>query len=353
MHAGIVGAGLMGRMLAWRLQQAGWQITLFDKGGERAEQSAAYAAAGMLSPYAELQSGDPLIFRMGQESLSIWSSWLQQIQQPVYFQQRGSLLVAHPEDQSEFQQFKMVLNNKLNNYGDMQKINREWLQQHEPDLNFDEGLFLSQEGQIDTRGLLAALYKILLAKQTNFYFHTVVNRIEPKLIITDGHRHQFDWVFDCRGYGATNTMTDLRNVRGEIIYLHAPEVNITRPVRLLHPRYRLYIVPRPDHVYVVGASEIESDDESPISVRSCLELLSAAYSVHPGFAEARVLETLTAKRAAFSDNLPQLQYQSGLIAVNGLYRHGFLIAPVLTEEIYRLLMQDDLRYPQCMKELVQ
>jgi len=169
-------------------------------------------------------------------------------------------------------------------------------------------------------------------------------------VCTQAKSYHFDWVFDCRGYGAKNTLPELRNVRGEIIYLHAPEVKITRPVRLLHPRYRLYIVPRADQTYVVGASEIEADDDSSISVRSCLELLSAAYSVHSGFSEARVIEALTNRRAAFSDNLPQIHYQPGLIAVNGLYRHGFLIAPVLVDDIYRLLMAKDLRYPQCVLE---
>lgn len=352
MHAGIVGAGLMGRLLAWRLQQAGWQITLFDKGGEHAERSAAFVAAGMLSPYAELDASEHVIFNMGQDSLSLWSHWLAQMQQPIYFQQRGSVVVAHPEDQGELQQFQNLLRAKLNHPDGMQVINRAWLQQQEPDLHFDEGLFLSQEGQIDTRELLDGLYKILVAQQATFYFHTSVHGIKPNVIVAEGRDHHFDWVFDCRGDGAKDAFVNLRSVRGEIIYLQAPEVNLTRPVRLLHPRYRLYVVPRAHHVYVVGASEIESDDESPISVRSCLELLSAAYSVHPGFAEARVMETRTAKRAALPDNLPQLHYQPGLIAVNGLYRHGFLIAPVLVEEISRLVREENLHYPQCATEVV-
>ena len=68
-----------------------------------------------------------------------------------------------------------------------------------------------------------------------------------------------------------------------MIRLHAPEVSLRRPVRLMHPRYPLYIAPKPDHVFVIGATEIESEDTSPASVRSTLELLSAAYSLHSGF----------------------------------------------------------------------
>lgn len=352
MQAAIVGAGLVGRLLAWRLQQSGWQITLFDKGNEPAEQSAAYVAAGMLSPYAELLAGESVIFRMGQESLTLWPQWLAQMQQPIYFQQRGSLMVAHSVDKNELQQVKDIFTAKLTAAEDIQTIDRQWLQQHEPHLNFTDGLFLPQEGQIDTRQLLSALYKILLAGHAKFYFNTFIEKVNPHEISVNGKTHRFDWVFDCRGYGAKDALNDLRNVRGEVIYLHAPEVKLTRPVRLLHPRYRLYVVPRENQIYVIGASEIEADDASPISVRSCLELLSAAYSVHSGFAEARILETLTNRRAAFSDNLPQLHYQPGLIAINGLYRHGFLIAPVVVEEVHRLLMSENLRYPQCLQELV-
>jgi len=64
-------------------------------------------------------------------------------------------------------------------------------------------------------------------------------------------------------------------------------------MRVVHPRYPLYVAPKPNRVYVIGATEIESEDMSPASVRSTLELLSAAYAVHSGFAEARILEVAT------------------------------------------------------------
>ena len=88
------------------------------------------------------------------------------------------------------------------------------------------------------------------------------------------------WLFDCRGLGARSDWKALRGVRGEVVRIHAPGVSLTRPTRLLHPRYPLYIAPKPGDVFVIGATEIESDDLSPASVRSTLELLSAAYTVH-------------------------------------------------------------------------
>ncbi len=130
----------------------------------------------------------------------------------------------------------------------------------------------------------------------------------------------------------------MRGVRGEVVRVHAPEVNLTRPVRLLHPRYPLYIAPKPDGVYVIGATQIESEDLSPASVRSALELLSALYSVHPAFGESRILEMASQCRPALPDNRPEIRWDGGrLIQINGLYRHGYLIAPALLDAALGLI----------------
>ena len=108
------------------------------------------------------------------------------------------------------------------------------------------------------------------------------------------------------------------------------EIEFSRPVRLIHPRWPLYIIPRADHQFMIGATTIEAED-SGVSVRSALELLSAAYAVHPAFAEARIVEFGSGLRPAFPDNLPRIAVKDDKISVNGLYRHGFLLAPALAE----------------------
>ena len=120
--------------------------------------------------------------------------------------------------------------------------------------------------------------------------------------------------------------------------MHAPEVTLRRPTRLVHPRYPLYIAPKPDKLFVIGATEIESEDMSPASVRSTLELLSAAYAVHTGFAEARIVEIATQCRPTLPDNLPAIrQPRPGVMQINGLYRHGFMIAPAVLDVALELL----------------
>ena len=124
----------------------------------------------------------------------------------------------------------------------------------------------------------------------------------------------------------------VRGVRGEVVWLHAPGVPLQRPVRLLHPRHRVYIVPRPGDLFIVGASEIESEDRSPVSLRTAVELMTAAHSVMPELAEARIVHMEANLRPALPDNEPHTHQEPGLLRINGLFRHGWLLAPALAQD---------------------
>ncbi|PZR41857.1 FAD-dependent oxidoreductase, partial [Paraburkholderia fungorum] len=135
---------------------------------------------------------------------------------------------------------------------------------------------------------------------------------------------------------AEAVLPTLRGIRGEVARVHAPGIKLTRPVRLLHPRYPLYIAPKQDDLYVIGATEVEGEDMSPVSVRSALELLSAAFSVHPGFGEARILELNSQCRPTLPDHRPALLWDGAqTLRVNGLYRHGYMIVPEVADEAVR------------------
>ena len=330
---GITGAGLMGRLLAYYLQKKGCHVTLFDKDCT-GKMSAAYAAAGMLSPISELEVADAIVFELGRYGLIRWFGLLGALGHDELFKKEGTVLIAHPQDRAETDRFKQQIARKLS-FGFTKTLSKSELANLEPELDFQEAEYLSDEGYVDSRGVLAALGETIQASGAR-WIRASVESVSPRRIIADKMAYHFDWVFDCRGSGAKDLFSDLRPVRGELIYLQAPDVRFNRPIRLLHPRYRLYIVPRPNQHYLIGASEIEANDLSPISVRTCLELLSAAYSVHRGFAEARLIETIVALRPALSNNLPRILFSDGLIAVNGLHRHGFLLAPTLVDEIIRL-----------------
>ena len=182
---------------------------------------------------------------------------------------------------------------------------------------FERGLYLPREGWLDNRALLAALE----GRCGTIRFGECV---EPADLHGNARSGGDMFVVDCRGVAAG--FPNLRGVRGEAIRLHAPEVDLTRPVRLMHPRYQLYVAPRPGRHYVVGATQLESESTQATTVRSALELLSAAFALHPGFAEAEITELCAGLRPAYPDNLPRVEWKRGVLRVNGLYRHGFLIA---------------------------
>ncbi|OJI05794.1 FAD-dependent oxidoreductase [Polynucleobacter sp. MWH-Adler-W8] len=343
----IVGGGLMGRLLAVALAKGGAQVDLFDKGGPDGSHAAARIAAAMLAPLAESAITEDSVVRMGLHSLPRWKELIANLSSPIYFQQVGTLILWHRQDASEAERFAAHLDKNCRSNADLsepQKLNNEALRELEPGVadRFTQGLYLPNEGQLDNRQLLDALASELTLLKVNCHWHT---EIEPsELRKQTGYKA----VIDCRGTGAKEAWStgdksnNLRGVRGEVIRLYAPEVKLRRPTRLIHPRYPIYIAPKENDVYVVGATEIESDDLSEMSVRSAMELLSAVYTVHSGFAEARILEMATHCRPTLKNNLPEIRSirnkgLADLIMINGLYRHGFMISPAVLDCALELL----------------
>lgn len=327
----VLGAGLMGRLLACELAQAGHNVDLYDASAPDAPASAAHVAAAMLAPLAESAVTELGVVRMGCHALGRWPALIATLGAPVFFQQQGTLVLWHRQDAPEATRFQQQLAHTARAMPQLpavEVLDARAVARLEPALGerFAQGLYLPGEGQLDNRELLAALLHRLQALGVALHWNSP--RSPADLDAHDG------WLFDCRGLGARIEWQALRGVRGEVIRVHAPEVTLARPTRLLHPRYPLYIAPKPDGVFVIGATEIESDDLSPASVRSTLELLSAAYTVHPGFAEARVIEMAAQCRPTLRDNLPALRWLGPRrLQINGLYRHGYLIAPAVLDAV--------------------
>lgn len=351
--AAVVGAGIMGSLLSMRLHHEGWQVTLFE--AESSFNNCSHAAAGLLAPMSELDKADKVISLLGTKSVDVlWPSILNQISEPIYFHQKGCLVVHHPHDKAEWRHFSSRIIKQLNT-SCYQLLAQEELGNLEPELKqFDKAYYFPKEAQIDSQAFLLSLKKYLIQKGIIWRENTLVTSIYPGKIKAAKETFIFDFVFDCRGLGAKEFFPQLRGLRGELIWLHAPDVHLQRPIRLLHPRYNIYIAPRPDSHYLIGASELETEDISSISVRTTLELLTAAYYVHRGFAEARMLKTITHTRPTLAHHQPRIKFTQKLIAVNGLYRHGFLIAPALAEEVLRGMISNhkDLEYPELWEAYV-
>lgn len=300
----ILGGGVAGLCVASELRARGVAVSLFDPSPNPGPHGCSWWAGGMLAPFCEGETAEEPVVRLGQKAADWWQG------QGVTVTRNGSLVVALGRDRGELTRFaRRTTGHRAVNPSDL-----------EPALDgrFDRGLFFADEAHLSPRAALQTLRDRL----------GVLPDTPASGAIT----------VDCRGLTARDALPDLRGVKGEMVVLRAPDISLTRPVRLLHPRFPLYIVPRGDGVFMLGATQIESGERTRATVRSVMELLSAAYALHPAFGEAELLEIGVDARPAFPDNLPRIRRQDGVIYVNGLYRHGFLLAPALAGMVADLLI---------------
>jgi glycine oxidase len=304
----VIGAGIAGAWQGLLFAQAGCEVTLHERSSEAMTESTSYWAGGMLAPWCEAETSEPVIVRLGIRSLDLWREHF------PHTPFNGSLVVAHPRERADFERFARLTTGH-------KRLDASALSELEPSLEgrFRDGLFYASEGHVEPRRALPELHARFTAAGGTIKFNSEAT---PDDI--DGI------VIDCRGLAARETQPGLRGVKGEIILIETDEVELSRPVRLIHPRWPLYVIPRGGNRFMLGATSIEAEDNG-VSVRSALELLGAAYAVHPAFAEARIVEFGSGLRPAFPDNLPRIAVRNEKIAVNGLYRHGFLLAPALAE----------------------
>ena len=304
----IIGAGIAGAWQALLFAQAGHAVTLHERSDAAMAESTSHWAGGMLAPRCEAETSEPVIGRLGIHALKLWREHFPNLTF------NGSLVVAHARDRSDFERFARLTTH-------YRRLDAAGVGELEPSLDgrFREGLFYPDEGHVEPRRVLPELHARIVEAGGTVKFGSDVDIAD-----LDGI------VIDCRGLAARDAEPELRGVKGEMIVVETSEVELSRPVRLIHPRWPLYVIPRGDGKFMLGATSIEAEDTG-VSVRSALELLGAAYAVHPAFAEARILEFGSALRPAYPDNLPRITIDRKRIAVNGLYRHGFLLAPALAE----------------------
>jgi len=321
----VVGFGLAGRLAALELSKL-HHVTVFEAYDEQTLNSAGKVAAAMLAPLAESVLCEADLALMGLDSMKRWPGIIAELESEVFFQQQGTLVIAHQQDKGDLQSFAQRIKPLADHTAEY--VNAQQITMLEPELTgrFNQGLFLPCEGQIDNQAFYKASFTQLNKRKVKFVFNQRVTINDNKI-----NNRPFDYIIDCRGLGAKGDKP-LRGVRGEVARLYAPEVSLIRPVRLMHPRYPIYIAPKPNSEYVIGATEIESQDSGAATVRSTLELLSAAYTVHSGFAEARLLNIQTGLRPAFNDNRPKVTQVGNVISINGLYRHGYMLAPALVAQ---------------------
>ncbi|MFV0281990.1 MAG: FAD-dependent oxidoreductase [Rhodoblastus sp.] len=326
MRVQVIGAGIAGLTAAFELARRGVDVEIFE---QRAGPGlgCSFYAGGMISPWCERQAAEPIVTELGIEALDFWTKTL-----PVATI-KGSLVVAPPRDRADVVSFSKRTSQ-------FEECDGERIGEIEPDLadRFPYGLYFPKEAHLEPREATAALGKALAAMPN-------VKAHYARQATRDPH---FDWTLDCRGFAAKSGLPELRGVKGEMLVLRTKDVALSRPIRMLHPRRPVYIVPRTDpHEYMIGASMVENEEPGRITARSMMELLGSAYTIHPGFAEAEIVEIGGDVRPTYPDNLPRLTLREKTLSINGFFRHGFLLAPALASRAADVVTKDA-HFPELM-----
>jgi len=314
----VQGAGICGLWHALTLARAGHAVTLIERSKKPFESACSFYAGAMLAPYAEEEGAEKLIRELGLRSIELWRETYPETQA------NGGLVIAQARDRRELDRFERMTQGHS-------RVDGDEIAALEPDLKgrYASGLYFAGEAHVHPHAAMDFL--LSAAEEAGAVALFGVEDVAPGA----------ELVIDCRGLAAREDLSELRGVRGERLVIRTDEVNLSRPVRLLHPRFPLYVVPWGYGFYLVGATQIESDETGPVTVRSALDLLSTAYALHPAFGEAEITGFGAGARPAFPDNLPRIIVKGGHIHVNGLYRHGFLLAPALAELTTRYIESGD------------
>src|SRR3982075_3975970 len=191
----VIGAGIAGAWQALLFAQAGREVTLHERSDAAMTQSTSYWAGGMLAPYCEAETSEPVIVRLGIRSLDLWREHFPQT--PF----NGSLVVAHPRDRADFERFAKLTTGH-------RRLGARAVTELEPSLEgrFREGLFYADEGHVEPRRVLPQLH-------ARFKVAGGTIKLNSKAAPAD-----LDGiVIDCRGLAARGTQPSLRGVKGEMI----------------------------------------------------------------------------------------------------------------------------------------
>lgn len=310
----VKGSGVAGLTSAYMLARAGAEVTL-SAPKDAPVGAASWYAGGMLAPYCERESAEARVEELGLQAMKWWAETL-----PDLVTHKGTLVVAPARDNAELERFSQRTNGH-------EKIDGAEIARLEPDLagRFNRGLFYSTEAHIDPRKALMALREKLKNSSVDFVDEGV-------------GENSFDVIVDATGIARLNEDHEMRGVRGEMLLVRNFDVSFSRPIRLVHPRIPLYIVPRDNGIFMIGATMIESDNDGPITAHSMMDFLNAAYTIHPSFAEAEIVEIGVGVRPSYKDNFPRVKQQNDHIYVNGMYRHGYLLSPEMAKQVTQLAM---------------
>jgi glycine oxidase len=307
MHAHVLGAGIVGLSVADELLRRGHRVTVVDPDPGR---GASHAAAGMLSPSAEVWHGEDALLSLGLASLAMWPAFAERL--GVELRTTGTLLVGL--DAGDLQQVARQVDLLRAHGRTVDLLDRRAVAEREPTLGRSAGgAWLPDDHSVDPRAVVRAL----LARV-------------PVVPVAPPGEHPDVTVLATGSRLPPPYDALVRGVRGEILRVRSddPPAVTVRGWAYDEP---VYLVPRADGEVVVGATSEEHDDPPVVTAGGVHRMLTAARTIWPAVDRATFVEAVARDRPGTADNLPLVGpsgREDGVVLATGHYRHGVLLAPL-------------------------
>ncbi len=340
----IIGGGIAGLSIGWRLLQQGHNVTLFEKGQVGSEASS--AAAGMITPASEVRFGEHDLLKLFLYSLKHYQQFIEDLEKEsgvqVDFQKSGSLMVSVDADDDA----------ELTRLYEYQKslglpvslISPDEIQRLEPLLSAQctKGIYAPGEFFLDNLLLIKALKTAYLKHGGKLFEECEVNEAEITGDKLTGLKIKNETIKTERVILATGIHSikglphtcsfPIRPVKGQALSIKMPTQKLTHAIRSVH-RYPVYLVPRSDGHIVIGATLEEMGQNTDITAGALLDLLYGAWKIFPTISDLPIVKTWVGFRPASRDNAPILGRTplTNLYTALGFYRHGILLAPAVSQ----------------------
>jgi glycine oxidase len=342
----VVGAGVVGLGLGWRLAQRGADVSLFDRA--TAGSGASWAAAGMLATCAEAEPGEEALVRLGRQSQLLWPDFAAELEQAsgitVDLRREGTLVIALTVDDQARIAHRLVFQKSLG-------LPVEWMsaaeaRRREPHLapGFAGAVFSPEDHQVDNRKLVVALHRAAVAAGARVHERRGVRQIileQDRVVgveLEDGARVGADVVVLAAGAWSraigglpTAMRPPVRPVKGQSLALM---MAVAAPL-LAHVVWgpNVYLVPRRDGRLILGATVEEKGFDTTLTAGGVLALIEAAWRLVPAIEDLPVSETWVGHRPGSRDDAPILGLGplEGLVYATGHHRNGILLTPVTAD----------------------
>jgi glycine oxidase len=352
-HVLIVGGGVIGLGIAWRVAQGGGRATVLDRGAVGA--GASHAAAGMLNVCSEAEPGEEPLIALGRASQSLWPDFAAELEavsgQSVDLRTEGTLAVAlNTADQARLRHH-LAFQQRL-------ALPVEWIsgadaRAREPHLapGVTGALWNPEDHQVDNRKLVAALRSAARAAGVAIHEHRAVQKFllarEKVLgvVLADGAELRADVVVLAAGAWSREIdglppelRPPVRPVKGQMLALAMPPA-APLVTHVVHGG-PVYLVPRRDGTLIIGATVEERGFDGTLTAGGLLSLLEAAWRLVPAIEELPIAETWVGHRPGSRDDAPVLGPGpvDGLIYATGHHRNGILLTPISVDAIARLAL---------------